>query len=243
MKLTVLGCGDAFASGGRFNTSFLLDTGSRKVLLDCGASTLIRLKQEGITAFDIEGIIITHFHGDHYGGLPFLVISSVFEGKRDKPLHLFGPEGLKEKVRTLQGALYPGTEKLLDELQIHYHEFIDEGWRGAMDIEVWATKVVHAPPSNPHGVKVKIGGKVIGFSGDTEWTDSLIELASGTNLFICECNFWDKDGPGHLSYKKIQENKHLFQTKKLALTHLGTEVINQNPEGILLLEDGMGLEV
>ena len=74
-----MGCGDAFGNGGRNNTSFLVSNEEERVLMDCGASTLIRLKHEEIDLESISTIIITHFHGDHYGGIPFFLISSMFE--------------------------------------------------------------------------------------------------------------------------------------------------------------------
>lgn len=243
MKLRVLGCGDAFGSGGRFNTSFLVEGDGKRILIDCGASTLIRMKQLSLTVADIQAIIITHFHGDHYGGLPFLIISAYFEHQVRFPLHFFGPRGLKEQVYKLQEAVYPGTAKLLDELEVHFHEYLEEAWIGAIDLQVRAIPVVHAPPSLPHGIQLKIGEKLLGYSGDTEWTDNLIALADQTDLFICECNNWKHLGAGHLAYTTIQEKQSLLNTKRLVLTHMGAEMLKQTPTDIHLLSDGEVVEV
>lgn len=242
MKLTVLGCGDAFASDGRFNTSFLLTDQATNVLVDCGASTLVRLKQEGISPLDIDTIVITHFHGDHYGGLPFFIISCFVELGRVEPFTLIGPKGLKDKVYALQEALYPGTTHMIESLQVAFLEFNDLETIKHGDIQVYARAVTHAPPSNPHGVKVSWRDKVFAFSGDTEWNDSLIDLADGSDLFIIECNNLEEDSPGHLSYQTISKRRSEFNTKRLLLTHMGSPVIHAEDVDLERLQDGMTVD-
>lgn len=239
VNLKVLGCGDALASEGRFNTSFFLETQKHSLLIDCGASTLIRLKQERIDVLDISTIIITHFHGDHYGGLPFFVIARYVEAGSLDPFTIIGPPGIKEKVYQLQEVLYPGTSNMLDEMHVLFIEFKDKSWLTTEDLSVYAEKVKHSPPSIPYGVKLRIEDYVIGFSGDTEWTDALIELADGADLFICECNNYQSESPGHLSYKIIQEKLKLLKADRIYLSHMNTEVLNAHEFALVRLADGM----
>ncbi|WP_421879406.1 MBL fold metallo-hydrolase [Marinoscillum sp.] len=242
MKLTVLGCGDAFASEGRYTTSFLVSDEQTNLLVDCGASTLIRLKQLNISPEAIDVIVITHFHGDHYGGIPFLIISNKVQHDRKRPMKIVGPKGVREKVYQLQEALYPGTSTMLDELPITIEEYGEDFVQIAESIEVRGLSVTHSPPSNPHGVQVKWNDKLFGFSGDTEWDDHLIDLATGTDLFIVECNNLWQDSPGHLSYRTIMDRRDDFLTGRLLLTHMGSEVINEPDLGIERLQDGMVLD-
>ena len=238
MKLMILGCGDAFGSGGRYNTSLMLEHGNRRILVDCGASTLMRLKQLGILVTTIDTIVITHFHGDHYGGIPFLVLSNHIEYQRTTPLTIIGPPGVKKMVFALQEALYPGTSGVLEGLDVTFVEYKDKHWTISNELEVYARPVTHAVPSNPHGVKIRWSDKVFSFSGDTEWNDSLIDLADGSDIFVIECNNLEEDSPGHLSYQRIIERKALFNTKRLLLTHMGLEVINQGSLELERLFDG-----
>ena len=78
MKLTIVGCGDAFGSGGRYNTCFFLETAKANLLIDCGASALPALKARAIDLNRIDAIVLSHLHGDHYGGLPFLLLDAQF---------------------------------------------------------------------------------------------------------------------------------------------------------------------
>ena len=91
MRLTVIGSGDAFGSGGRFNTCFLLETAKGTLLVDCGASSLIALKARGVDPNAIDGILLSHLHGDHFGALPFLLMDAQFLTRRERPLLIAGP--------------------------------------------------------------------------------------------------------------------------------------------------------
>lgn len=241
-KLTVLGSGDAFASGGKYCTAFFIEANGKKVLLDCGATAFVRYKQMGMQAKDLDMVVISHFHGDHYGGLPFFVISAKVEQAREKPLTIVGPKGVKEQVYRLQDAMYPGTDVLLDELPFEFKEFSD-AWIEVNKMEVRAFPVKHSPPSNPHGVQLRWNEKLLSFSGDTEWSDNLPILAQDSEIMICECNNLDKESPGHLSYQTLLDKQELLPTKRLLLTHLGMEMLEAETSAYERLQDGQEIEL
>ena len=96
MQLRFVGCGDALGSGGRSNTCFHVTGDNVNFLIDCGASSLPALKRFGIARDDIDLILITHFHGDHFGGLPFLLLDAQFT-RRTRPLVIAGPQGIETR--------------------------------------------------------------------------------------------------------------------------------------------------
>ncbi len=240
--LTVLGSGDAFASGGKYCTSFLIEANGKKFLLDCGATAFVRYKQLGHNQADLDMIVLSHFHGDHYGGLPFFVISAKVEQAREKPMTIVGPSGVKEKVLNLQDAMYPGTGTLLEELPFEFAEY-SEDWSDFHGIEISAFPVKHSPPSNPYGVKLLWNQKILSFSGDTEWADTLPLLAEDTEIMICECNNLDKESPGHLSYQTLLEKRNQLRTKRLFLTHMGPEMLAANDLDFDRLQDGQVIDL
>ncbi|MEQ9403495.1 MAG: MBL fold metallo-hydrolase [Cyclobacteriaceae bacterium] len=242
MKLTVLGCGDAFGNGGRSNTSFLLTHENEHILVDCGASALIRLKHEQIDPDEISTIIISHFHGDHYGGIPFLLISSLFEKKRIATLNIAGPPGIEAKVLHLLEAMYEGTTEKLNQLDLRFYEYM-EGTSLVIDdkkIEVW--KVEHSIPSNPHGVRITWKGRVFAYSGDTSWTENLIPLSNNADIFLCDCNFLNSPAFGHLSLKELNERKEFINCDNIWLTHMGSEVLESDDSTFNRLKDGIRIE-
>src|SRR5262249_32266217 len=109
MRLTIVGSGDAFGSGGRFNTCFMIETGGRTVLIDFGASSLVALRARGIGPGTIDAIVLSHLHGDHFGGLPFLLLDAQFLSRRDRPLVIAGPPGTRERLTALLEVFFPGS--------------------------------------------------------------------------------------------------------------------------------------
>ena len=105
MQVRFVGCGDALGSGGRFNTCFHITDACINLLIDCGASSLPALKRLGIARDDIDLILITHFHGDHFGGLPFLLLDAQFT-RRTRPLVIAGPEAIETRLTQLMEALF-----------------------------------------------------------------------------------------------------------------------------------------
>src|SRR5258705_1056304 len=110
MQVQFVGCGDALGSGGRFNTCFHI-TGERvNFLIDCGASSLPALKRLAIARDEIDLILITHFHGDHFAGLPFLLLDAQFT-RRTRPLTIAGPQGIEMRLTQVMEALFENSSK------------------------------------------------------------------------------------------------------------------------------------
>ena len=107
MKLTIIGSGDAFGSGGRFNTCFFLETAKAALLIDCGASALPALRGQGIDPNRIDAIVLSHLHGDHFGGIPFLLLDSQFLARREKPLMIAGPPGTRARLDAAMEVFFP----------------------------------------------------------------------------------------------------------------------------------------
>ena len=104
MKLTVVGCGDAFGSGGRLQTSYLVETAATRFLIDCGATALIGLNKLGIDPNSIPTIFISHLHGDHYAGLVWWLIHAQHVAKRTVPLTVAGPVGHRGALQGRGGS-------------------------------------------------------------------------------------------------------------------------------------------
>lgn len=243
IRLRFLGCGDAFAAGGRFQTSFFLDGGEEPLLVDCGATTLIALKRQGIDPRSIGSVVLSHLHGDHFGGLPWLILDGQFT-KRSRELVIAGPSGTTNRFITMFEVLYPGGAGAERSFETRVVELPEHRPYELGPAVVTTFPVIHTPGTEPHALRIEYGGKVIAYSGDTEWTDALLEAAEGADLFVCECQEYERTVPGHLCYATLAQKRAELGCRRLILTHLGEEMLARAGElDVEVAEDGMVVEV
>lgn len=245
LSLTVLGCGDAFGSGGRLHTSFLLQSEVCNVMLDCGATALIGLKRAGISPASIDVIVISHFHGDHYPGLAYLLLDLLLNHQTTKKLQLVTPPGGKLLLIKLLDIIYPGvTEDIMQKLPLEFIVY-DQHQEIQLDhLYIKTVPVVHSGAARSHGYRLMLQGKVIAYSGDTAWTPELSTLARGADLFICECNDFTKAQKGHINYHTLSGHLQELQAKRYLLTHLGEEMLHHLDQVQLpVAHDGMQLSL
>jgi ribonuclease BN (tRNA processing enzyme) len=228
VQLKVIGCGDAFGSGGRLNTCFYVKHATCSFLIDCGASSLPGLKHYGISVDDIDAIIISHFHGDHYGGVPFLLLDAAVYG-RTKKLQIISPPGGKECICALLDLLYPGTP-VLEKLDVDFLEYAAGKTLKTEHFNLQAFEMIHSENALPHGLRVEISDKVIAYSGDTSWTDELLLLSEQADVFICECNFFSKQVKGHMNYLELEKRLPEFSCKRMLLTHFDQEMLERQEQ-------------
>src|SRR5262249_46609687 len=122
MRVTVLGSGDAFGAGGRFHSAYLTEAGGATFLLDCGPSILQAAKRLSWDLEKLDAVLLTHLHGDHFGGVPFLFMEYRYSTPRTRPFVIYGPEGTERRVKALFAALYERSacEPLPFPLQYHH---------------------------------------------------------------------------------------------------------------------------
>jgi ribonuclease BN (tRNA processing enzyme) len=224
VRLTFIGSGDAFAGGGRFQACLLLEGGAEPLLVDCGATSLVALKRAGIDPASIGYVALSHLHGDHFAGLPWLILDGQFS-KRTKPLEIVGPLGTGERVERAFEALYPGAA---DAQRAFATTFADLSARTPWELgpaRITAFDVVHGSGAPSYALRVEYAGKVIAYSGDTEWTSALIDVADGADLFVCECNFFEPKGAGHLDYRTLLGKREHLRCDRIVLTHMSDEML------------------
>ena len=244
MQLHFLGTGDAFCSGGRFQTCFLVEVEDFRFLIDCGATSLLALKSQDISTDQLDGVIISHFHGDHFGGLPYILLDANFTKARTQPFHILGPPGVANRVEELMDICYPKVDIHSLNFKVLFQEYKPDHKQSFGPLRVEALPVIHVPASKPHGLRIHHGNSILAFSGDTGWTDNLYGIADGASLFICECNFYQTEMPSHLNYLKIDSEQSNFNCDRIILNHLGVEMLaNLHQVKLPCSEDGMIIEV
>jgi ribonuclease BN (tRNA processing enzyme) len=227
MRLQFVGCGDALGSGGRYNTCFHL-TGNRvNCLIDCGASSLPALKKLCISRDDIDLILITHFHGDHFAGLPFFLLDAQFS-RRSRPLVIAGPEGIEMRLTQVMEALFEHSSRTKPKFDLSIVALKPQATRSFGAVTITPYPVVHGESGGPFlGYRIEAEGRVIAYSADTEWTETLIPLAREADLFISEAYYYDKIVKNHLSLATLQARLPEIKPKRLILTHMSDDMLGR----------------
>ena len=225
MRLRFLGSGDAFGSGGRFNTCMEVSGAGTRVLVDCGASSLIAMKRFGVTPNDIGAILITHFYADHFGGLPSFMLDAQFFSKRQAPLTIAGPPGLRERLPAVMEAFFPGSSATRPKFDLTLME-LEDGAETAIGGLVVTAHRVNPRYDDPFlAYRVAAEGRVFAYSGDTEWCDGLAEAARDADLFVCEAYFRDKPVAMHLDLATLEAHLADIRPKRLILTHMSDDML------------------
>jgi ribonuclease BN (tRNA processing enzyme) len=244
VRVTFLGAGDAFYAAGRCHAAFLFETSLTRFLVDCGPTALLGLKRQGLTSADIDTVLISHLHGDHFGGVPFLLLECVFETPRKGPLTVVGPPHTRSRIEDVYRGLFKELAARALPFEYRCIEVQPGERRKVGEIEIVPFRTIHQKSDISLGFRIAVDGKIILYSGDTGWSEDLVALSQGVDLFICECSYFDTRVDFHLDYPRLAANHHRFGCRRLLLTHLGREMLAHREEVELeIAEDGLVVEI
>ncbi|GEP09100.1 MBL fold metallo-hydrolase [Methylobacterium gnaphalii] len=242
MRLQVLGCGDAFGSGGRFHTCFHVEAERTRFLIDCGASSLIAIRRFGVDPNDIDTVFITHLHGDHFGGLPWLILDGQLVSRRTKPLVIVGPPGTEARLFAAMEALFPGSSTVERRFAVDVRE-IEAGTPLTVgEVKASAFTMRHPSGAPSQALRLESGGKVVAYTGDTEWVDAIVPAGREADLMIAEGYTIERPVKFHLDWATLKARLPEIAPKRLMLTHMSEEMIAHPADGYIAAEDGLTVE-
>jgi ribonuclease BN (tRNA processing enzyme) len=225
LSVTFLGSGDAFGSGGRLQTCMLVRTATGSFLIDCGTTVLIGMQRFGVDPNSIDMILLSHLHGDHFGGLPLFVLHAQLISKRTRPLLIAGPPGTQQRCTQAMEVLFPGSSQIQQRFDMRFLELTPEYPAVLGDVTITPYVVQHASGAPPFALRIACADKIIAYSGDTAWTDSLIAAVQDADLCIAEAYFFDKQVKFHLDYQTLMSHVHALHPKRLILTHMSADML------------------
>ena len=241
-RVRFIGSGDSFGTGGRFQTCILVENGTYRFVIDCGATSLVALKRAGVDPASIDAVLLTHFHGDHCGGVPYVILDGQF-AKRERPLVIGGPPGVRERMTVVFEAALPTSSRTAQRFDVTYVELGERETRVG-PLGVVSLPVAHLPETRPHGLRVRAGEHVVAYTGDTDWCDTLPRLADGADLFIAEAYSFEKRIPQHLSHATLLARRDELRATRIVLTHAGPETLAHRADlAWPLADDGTEIDI
>ena len=245
MQLRFIGSGDAFGSGGRLNTCFHVMGEAVNFLIDCGASSLVGLKEHATRLNAIQAIFVTHFHADHFGGIPFLILDAQFFAKRAEPLAIVGPPGLAQWYERVMESAFPGSSATKTKFALSLIEMQAGEETTVAGVQVKAFPAHHGNPGGPFfSYRLEAEGRTIAYTGDTEFTEALVECAADVDLFVAEAYFFDKKVKLHLDLATLAEHLPRMRPKSLILTHMSDDMLGRiGTLGFETAYDGRTVEI
>lgn len=228
LKVTLLGTGVGIPQPGRSQSALLIEN-KEKLLFDCGAGTLLRLTEAGVSMRDIDAVVLTHLHLDHVSDL--LALANARYLQQLPGLSIYGPVGTEQYFRTIHSA-YPYLEKM--EVSVQELKAGDE--LSLKGFEISSAEAVHSVTAL--GYRIESGSKVVAYSGDTEPSPEIAALAEGADLLIHECSFPEPfEVTNHTTPKKLGNT--IRNVKWIILTHLYPEAQGHEDEMVRDAEASM----
>jgi ribonuclease BN (tRNA processing enzyme) len=244
LTVTFAGSGDAFGSGGRYQACIhLRRPGGPPVLLDCGATSLSALKSLALDPGEISAVFISHLHGDHFGGLPFLILDGQFS-RRTEPLTIAGPPGTADRLWKAMEAMFPGSAAVRRRFRLDVVELALGGTTTVAGVEVTSWEVSHPSGAPPLALRLRTGGRTIAYTGDSAWTEDLVAVAAGADLLIAEAYYFDKAIPFHLRHCDLAAHLGDLTSRRIVLTHLSADMLaRRGGLGFETAHDGLTIQL
>jgi ribonuclease BN (tRNA processing enzyme) len=221
ITVTILGSGTCVPSLKRSSCSVLMQIGASKLLFDSGPGTMRRLLEAQTTIFDITHIFYSHFHLDHTGEfLPFIFATKYPNDSRRKiPLTVAGGRGLLNFYEGLKSVFGHWIELTPGLLEIIEFDNKNADTITFEDFTVNTAPVQHNEESIAFRIISTEGFSAV-YTGDTDYSETIIDLAKDADLLICECAFPDKlKEKGHLTPSLAGDLAAKAGVRNLVLTH------------------------
>jgi len=235
LELTFLGSGNAFTPSGRYWSSFLANG---RYLFDAPPTLLPHLKRLGRSPDDLSVVFVTHFHGDHFMGLPFLFLDYLYLSPRQRDLYVAGPPGIEAFIEGFIDQCFPNLAQAKTVYQRVYIEADPKQEQIVADLAFRAVPVKHAQGRlRCFGYKLALGGKTLAYTGDTEYCDAVYQLAEGADVLVLDCTYAVR-GPEHMGFQDVLEiRKTVSPQTTLILTHLEQEPNVSGLDNVIVAQD------
>ena len=195
----------------------------------------------------IDGIVLTHLHGDHFGGLPFYLLDAQFLSRRERPLVIAGPPGSRERIDAALEVFFPRAVGTNWRFPWEVVEVTPGVATEVLGLAMTSAEVIHPSGAPSTAVRLSDGRTVFAYSGDTEWTDALLPIADQADFLIIECYEYERPVSGHISWSLLKTRIADLKARRIMITHMNPSMLQHSDEpralGLLVADDGLTMDI
>jgi ribonuclease BN (tRNA processing enzyme) len=204
---------------------------------------LLSLRRCGLDPDRIAAVFVSHLQGDHFGGLPFLILDAQFAG-RTAPLAVVGPPGTARRPTQPMARLFPGSSPAPRRPAVEVTELNPRGAATVAGVRAQAFAASHPSGAPALILRLTLGGRIIAYTGDTAWTPAIAAAAAGADLLIAEAYYWDKAVPHHLRHADLVVRGAELTARRTVLTHMSADMLGHRDQAChQTAHDGLVLRV
>jgi ribonuclease BN (tRNA processing enzyme) len=206
---------------------------------------MIAMRRFGVDPNRIGAIVLSHLHADHYGGLPTFILDGQLVSGRIRPLVIAGPVGVRARLTALMEAHFPGSSQVPRTFAVEIVELAPGAATQVTPERLMVTgfEVVHPSGTPSMALRIACDGRTVSYTGDTEWTDALLQAGRHADLLIAECYTFVRKVRFHLDYETLREKWPMFAARRLVLTHMSAEMLARTSEVTVGESASDGLEI
>ena len=201
MKIKLTGTGSILS--GSLSASALID---ENIQIDVPNGYCKRMREQGVDCQKLDVILITHFHGDHYFDIPFLIMELGLRKERNHPLKIFGPQGLESRLKELHAYAFPNWDRVVANAKVEFNELAGD-WLTVKTrngrYRILAKEVEHES-MNAYGFVIRQDDQAIGYTGDTRICKSVEEIIELSDLVVLDVSFLN-DKPAHMGLESASQ--------------------------------------
>lgn len=234
LSIGFVGTGNAFAPDGLCWNGFVVDG---RFLFEAPPSALMSLHRIGVDPNDLDAVIVSHHHGDHFLGLPSLILHWKYQG-RERPVTVVGPPGTVQLAKTIGEAVYPGLFE--GHFEINWVEAVPGRCLRVGDLEIEPVEVQHDTRLSLNlGYQCVLNGRRFAYTGDTALCDGVFDLARNSEVLVSECASRDGKVPIHMNLvDDIPKVRSAMDgNAALILTHLTPDVDSNGMANTIVARD------
>lgn len=214
MNITFIGTG-TMGSTQRANTSILIDN----LLFDCGMGTIKQLERLDKKVKDLDYIIITHFHADHFFDLPNLIIGKKIRNELDKKVYIIGPTGIREKVYDMMSFSFGDLGSLEEYANLEFIELHPDEKKNIGDYVLTAFELEHGKSIPNYGYLLEKSGKCVGYTGDTSICDNYYKMCEKADYMFADATTILETKFPHMSVSELIKDAEKYLKCKFFAIH------------------------